>query len=299
MSPIRFAAVGHVTNDRLETGIFPGGAALYAGLAAAQMGARVRIITSCAPDFVGADLIARAGIEFDALPSRWTTSFEAVSSPPGRRWKVRRQATSLARPVIGSDVVFACPVLTEVEPSVFAKGGAGLFGAGLQGWLRSLDENSVVQPCFPEDLSFLSGCKVVFCSDEDLGKDARLRVPALGEVAEMAVITQGDQGALLGCRGVWHRVRACPAREVDPTGAGDTFGACFLVALASGHSPMEAAVIAACAASVAVEAVGPAALSALSVRLPERMGWYRENVPAPQEISAAEVAAAIGNRRAI
>jgi sugar/nucleoside kinase (ribokinase family) len=68
---------------------------------------------------------------------------------------------------------------------------------------------------------------------------------------------------------------------VDPTGAGDTFAACFLLGLACGQTPLDAAAVATCAASLAIESVGPTGLGALSARLAERLAWYRQNVPSP------------------
>jgi sugar/nucleoside kinase (ribokinase family) len=67
---------------------------------------------------------------------------------------------------------------------------------------------------------------------------------------------------------------------VDPTGAGDVFAAAFLVALAKREPPLAAGVVAACAASIAVEGHGPSALAGLG-RLGERISWYRRNVPMP------------------
>src|SRR5262249_26272362 len=156
-------------------------------------------------------------------------------------------------------------------------------GAGLQGWLRSVRADGVVEPAQAPELSFLAGCKAVFCSDEDLG-DARRPLTALvRRLAEIAVVTEGARGALLYIGDSAHRVHACPAREVDPTGAGDTFAACFLLELARGRKPLDAAMLAAVAASIAVEGRGPSPLSSLSSRLPERLAWYRWHVPAPSE----------------
>ena len=66
---IHFAAVGHVTNDRLETGLFPGGAALYAALTAAQLQAKPKILTSCGPDFIGLELTRNFDVEMQISPS--------------------------------------------------------------------------------------------------------------------------------------------------------------------------------------------------------------------------------------
>lgn len=282
MPAIRFAAVGHVTNDRLETGVFPGGSALYAGLAAAQLGAQVRLITSFGREFVGAELLSSTGIQVEATLSDRTTFFEAIEVEGHRGWRVLGQAAALTRAVTDVDVLFACPVLDEVAPSAMVAPSGALVGAGLQGWLRSLRADGVVEPRKAPELSFLSGCKAVFCSDEDLGGDRARLLALFRGLADIAVVTEGARGALLYVGDSVHRVQACPACEVDPTGAGDTFAACFLLGLARGEKPLEAAAFAAVAASIAVERSGPTALSSLSSRLPERLAWYRQNVPAPR-----------------
>lgn len=281
MRAIRFATLGHVTNDRLETGVFPGGAALYAALAAAQLQAQVRVLTSFGPDFVGAELLSSAGIQVDAVSSDRTTSFEATSLQGHRRWRVLAQARPLTQPVTDVDVLFACPVLDEVQLSAMAAPSGALLGAGLQGWFRSVRADGLVEPFRPGDLSFLEGCKVVFCSDEDLGDDRARLIEILRRLAEIAILTEGARGALLYQGDSVHRVHPCPAREVDPTGAGDTFAACFLLGLACGQTPLDAAAVATCAASLAIESVGPTGLGTLSARLAERLAWYRQNVPSP------------------
>ncbi len=284
MRPIRFVALGHVTHDRLPSGVFPGGAALYAGLAAAALQARVRLVTSFAPDFIGVRLLSSAGIQVEAIPSDRTTSFESVVIAGRRGWRILDRAQPLARPVMEADVVFACPVLGEVEPSAVVAPPGALLGAGLQGWLRSVRADGLVEPRRPPDLSFLAGCKVVFLSDEDLGDHRLSLVEVLRELAEITVITEGARGALLYVGDAPHWVHACPAQEVDPTGAGDTFAACFLLGLASGQTPLEAAMLAACGASLAIESMGPTGMSALGPRLAEALIWYRKNIPAPHAL---------------
>jgi len=64
-------------------------------------------------------------------------------------------------------------------------------------------------------------------------------------------------------RGRTRRVGAHPAREVDPTGAGDAFAAAFLLALARGADPADAARLGAAAGSIAVEGEGADALPRL------------------------------------
>jgi len=56
-------------------------------------------------------------------------------------------------------------------------------------------------------------------------------------------------------------VRPRPAREVDPTGAGDVFAATFLIEYQRDGDPWQAAAAAACAGSLAVEGDGWSAVA--------------------------------------
>jgi ribokinase len=272
---LRFVAVGHVTNDRLAQGWFPGGSALYAGLAAAKLGAAVRIVSSFGLDFLGRELLLRAGIELEASPAERTTTFEAIDIGGKRTWRALSRANLIYGPIRDGDVVFVCPVLAEVDPSCLHAPPGVIVAAGLQGWLRSLGSGGLVEPRAPPDLGFLRGCRVLFCSDEDLAHNASHVLPLLLHLAEIVVVTQGARGAIVYLEQKPHPIRALPiAHALDPTGAGDTFAASFLLALASGKSPLESAVVGACAASIVVEAPGPQAMEGLSA-LEERLSRYR------------------------
>ena len=56
--------------------------------------------------------------------------------------------------------------------------------------------------------------------------------------------------------GEWHSVPAYPAREIDPTGAGDVFTSAFLIRYFETRDAPAAALFASCAASLSVEGWG-------------------------------------------
>jgi sugar/nucleoside kinase (ribokinase family) len=75
-------------------------------------------------------------------------------------------------------------------------------------------------------------------------------------------VTDAANGATI-IRGSAHvQVPAPTARELDPTGAGDTFCGTTLAALAAGRTPTDAATLGCLAASRMIEREGPAALIA-------------------------------------
>jgi sugar/nucleoside kinase (ribokinase family) len=72
--------------------------------------------------------------------------------------------------------------------------------------------------------------------------------------------TLGYRGSRLWRNGRWQQVPAFPAREVDPTGAGDVFAAAFLARYLETDDVAQASLFAAAAAAVSVEAVGTAGI---------------------------------------
>jgi sugar/nucleoside kinase (ribokinase family) len=72
--------------------------------------------------------------------------------------------------------------------------------------------------------------------------------------------TLGDRGSRLWSGGHWQKVPAFPAREVDPTGAGDVFAAAFLARYIETNDIAQSSLFAAAAAAVSVEAVGTAGI---------------------------------------
>jgi len=233
-----------------------------------SLGATARIVTSCGPDFIGRQLLTDAGVQLQVIASEHTPSFEK---------RVLRQASVLYRPLPKDDIVFVCPVISEIGLQALVPPAGTLLGAGLQGWMRSLDQNGFVSPRTLANPAFFSGCRAVFCSDEDLGEFWESAVESLCRAVALVLVTQGREGALLYENGSRHRIRACPAHEVDPTGAGDAFAASFLLALASGKSPVRAAAHAACAGAIAVEAPGRMGLRGLA-HFQERLDQYQRSV---------------------
>ena len=75
------------------------------------------------------------------------------------------------------------------------------------------------------------------------------------------------------------RIGAFPAREVDPTGAGDCFGAAFVAARVAGRSPAECLTLAAAAGAHAVVHRGPMEGAAPMAALEEVMRRAPDNRP--------------------
>jgi len=125
-------------------------------------------------------------------------------------------------------LVLLAPVLDDVDPAIADRFGDATLAAAGQGWLRVADETATCGasagrrrvPCSAACRDSSCPTRTSWAGGADAGVLQRLPV---------AAVTAGPAGALLYVNGERYEVRPRPAREVDPTGAGDVFAAAFLV----------------------------------------------------------------------
>ena len=286
---IDLLAVGHVTLDAYDTPagrstLEPGGSVLYAARAWRALGRRPGIVTTVGSDFRTPS--AFTGLTVCAASAPRTTRFANRYLPGGDR----TQHLAAQAPRVFADTLpaawatpraaFLCPVLGEVDITRWRKAlaGAQLLAAGLQGWLKRADGDGTVIHG-PEsatgglDPRIFHGLDVAFLSEEDLA--GRLDwLDALCRGVPLVYLTRGTAGCLIFRRGAHSgdcdRVGIYATGAVDPTGAGDTFAAGTLHALADGAHPIAAARVGAAAASVVVEYRANAPMHALK-RAPARI----------------------------
>ena len=99
-------------------------------------------------------------------------------------------------------------------------------GAGMQGWLRRVRDDGLVEPAPLEEAAEvreLPPLDVAIISELD-HPDGEAVVQSRVASGGTAAITRGARGATLFSGGKRLEIPAAPAREVDPTGAGDVFG---------------------------------------------------------------------------
>lgn len=291
--PIDALIVGHLTRDLLPDGGWrPGGAALYAAATASRLGLRAGIVTSAPDDLCASAAAALDGVPMSVVETETATTFENVYTPAGRVQYLRASAQPLTLDDIPDEwrrceVALLAPVAGEVAPALASMlasmEGARVVGAAPQGWLRAWDATGRVrpQPLNDATLDALRGLTALILSREDLAgpaadvaalaaADETLR--AWARLVPLLAVTHGAAGADLYRAGAVERFPGYPAREVDPTGAGDVFAAAFLCALARDGDAALAIAQANRIAALSVEGVGPAAIPTLAqvaARYPE------------------------------
>ncbi|MBU0492681.1 MAG: ribokinase [Chloroflexi bacterium] len=259
--PPDFLVIGVVTQDVVPGGYTLGGTATYASITARNLGYRTAVLTSVDPAL---DLsVALAGIQVRRVPSPATSTFDNQYINGARRQYLYAVADPIRADQVPTlwqqtPVVHLGPLVRELGTDMAAHFADSLVGITPQGWLRTWDEQTrlVSRRAWDEAPQVLAHTNVLVFSEEDVAGDQDIiqdwacRVPIM-------VVTQGAHGADVYVQAQPRRVPGFPAREVDPTGAGDVFAAAFLLHLAhQSDNPYEAARYANCVASFCVEGVG-------------------------------------------
>jgi sugar/nucleoside kinase (ribokinase family) len=164
--------------------------------------------------------------------------------------------------VSGSSIGFGDPLAAAVEATV---------DAGLRAGARlSLDPN--LRPDAPPSArertaALAQRASVVFPSPGELAA-LGLSTGALVSGGALVCATQGADGVDLYDGAEPVRIPAPVVREVDPTGAGDSFAAAFIASLAGGAEPVDAATLACAVAARSVTVLG-----AMEARFDDLPGW--------------------------
>lgn len=274
--------LGHVARDRFGVAQRIGGAAAYAARAAVLLGVPTRLVTVAPPDAPELGVLrgapelgvskttpehgvsmttpehgALAPLELACAPSPCITTFTLDYHGAERALSLALCARPLTLADVPErwrepDVVFAGSVAGEVDADLVRAFPNAYVIAGLQGWLREPTLGRVRPRLLPEACDVPPSLRVATLSEADHPR-AHALAAALAARGVIVAVTAGKHGAHV----CWSKERtfvpAAPAREVDPTGAGDVFALVFGLALYAGCSPERAGELAALAAARVVE----------------------------------------------
>lgn len=266
---IDFLVIGHVTRDLFDNDpdssqYAVGGTVSFAAVTARRLGYQPVVLTRAA-DNVDLSVIQEHA-EVIVLPSPSTTTFANIYTPTGRVQYCYTPARAItARDVEPrlqqSHIVLLGPLVGEIPAEVAAIfPEETLVAAVPQGWMRRWDASGLVRPIPWESAEqILPHVDVLILSIEDVGGDLR-EIDRFLSLVPLVIMTQYKEGST-----VYHRsgdmvdvvrVPPRPAKEVDPTGAGDIFATAFLLRMRDTGDPIDAARYANIAASFGVEAIG-------------------------------------------
>lgn len=244
LPPIDYLVIGHVTKDILPDGGYSlGGTVAYAGLTAWMFGITVGAVTSTGPDI---EQPALGDLVVQRVPAAVSTTFDNAYTPTGRTQRLLGQATKL----IPADIplewrhprwVHLGPVADELDLEMATAFPGSFLGITPQGWLRAWDDAGRVHaaPWRPIE-NALRRADAVVVSLEDVNGD-EAAVQTMADRCPVLVLTDGAHGARVYSRGKVGSIPAPPVVQVDPTGAGDVFAACFFILYERSGDEWEAA----------------------------------------------------------
>ena len=261
-----FLAIGVLTYDVTpEPGnphgrVRPGGAATFSALCAQALGLNVAVVASAAADYPVQSVLP--GIQVSVVESGFTTFFQNVYGRDGERTQVlgARSSTITRSDIpaawLDAPIVFLGPLVREVSPDAVNWFPQAAVGATVQGWLRRWDDYGRVteQSGPPPDLA--NGYRLLAGSTTEFHESVSGEMAGWLGSTDVLGVTDGSNGSRIYAGGAPLHVPAYAADELDPTGAGDIWGASCLVRLAEGAEPVEAARFANAAASLSVEREG-------------------------------------------
>ena len=258
-APIDFLAIGHVTHDLVDGRIRLGGAALYSCMTALRLGKSVGIFTSYGEDYVGKGVLD--GIASQVVEGSKTSTFRNLYLNRQRIQHVYGIAEYLRPETVPSlwrkaRIVYVCPVLHEVTLETATLFQGCITGIAPQGWFRTWNENGQIHPCRWDGFErYLQHATMVIVSENDIAGSEDV-ISLFRSMVRIVIVTRAERGAVVYAPDKTFDLGAYPADEFEPTGAGDCFGASFLIRYQETGDIEEAARFASCVGSFVVEKEG-------------------------------------------
>lgn len=273
-----FVVIGHATCDLVSGDAWRlGGTVTFAALTAHRLGLRVAIVTSGTPPLLAALSRTVPGSAIAASPATEATTFENIYHGGQRHQYLRARARELALADVppawrSAPIVLLAPVAQEVDPGITRALSGSLVAATPQGWLRRWDSDGRVSACplGPAETA-LPLLRALIVSQDDIAPAhargaegdgaAEVQLANWARMVPLVAMTCGALGArLLRPHLAPEHFAAYPAREVDPTGAGDVFAAAFLCELYRRGDPRSAMDFANRCAALSIEREGVAGI---------------------------------------
>lgn len=258
MVQLDYLVIGHTTYDLREHFPTVGGTATYAARTARRLGCQVGVITSADPELDLGDALSDVLVARFSAPR--TTTFENIYTDGQRQQLVYGTAEPLVPSMVPEDwraaIVHIGPVAQECDPALVDALADAFMGVTPQGWMRQWDQEGWVGRCpWGEAERVLPRADAVVLSEEDVEGNRNLAAEYAAQTKVLA-LTQGAAGCTVYVGDEVRHFDPPMVKEIDSTGAGDVFAACFFYALYRGHDPWAAARFANCLAAQSVTRLG-------------------------------------------
>lgn len=250
---VDYCMVGHVTMDRVESKLEPGGSVLFGGYLASCLGFKCGVVTASDVHFPFSDY---SDVEWSIQFSSKTTLQEHQYVNGQRISKgVQKSdailATSIGKSLRNAKVVMLAPIGDEIGPELISIFSTPWIGLTPQGWFREYDSAGNMK--FKRSLfdSLPKKIKLIVVSQDDIVNDPSAW-SWIKKSAEIAVCTLGKNGYILAYGDSEKKYAPIEVMtEVNPTGSGDIFSTSLLLLLSKGFTPEKACEMAGKAAGTA------------------------------------------------
>ncbi|MBI4672904.1 MAG: hypothetical protein HY741_14715 [Chloroflexi bacterium] len=252
----------HLQNETRKSS---GGAGMYTALAAARAGARVTMFAP-RPDPMPpelAPLAERVNWIGPIVPPEQLPSFEIAHYGNGKaelvgaRWGAEALLTPENLPDMNfeADIVYCGPLADPARQLAFIRHfkTRGYRTAVGTYWRAVSNFRDIVRQT-QRDVD------IFFCNENEARGLWEFEHAPRVDVGKLLFVTRNVEGADVIQGDFCTRVPTMPAKEFDPTGAGDTFCGTTLAHLANGAHPVQAARYGVAAASEMITLLGPTAL---------------------------------------
>lgn len=218
------------------------------------------------------EVLSHFGVEPVLYPSQETGGFSLLYDHAGNReLEVIGRADPIKEvpeKIFSADIIFLGPILQEIDPSLVEKlsGSNSLLFCDPQGFLRDMT-NKTITHMFPQFLrEILPLFDIVKPNEPEAytmtGKYASEHPLEVMETlysygSSVCVCTLAEKGSLIYDGSELIKIPAFHTEARDPTGAGDTYAAGFMVKYLQSGDLAESGLFASCTASLWVESVGP------------------------------------------
>lgn len=271
--------IGHIT---IDVNVFPrgiienmlGGAPTYAGFMLASLGEKVGIVSKIGEDFPDKfpPLYGKFGLDTEgvySIPEK-TTIFENTYDELGGRkqtcWLLPSKISPEEIPgaYFHTRSFYVSPVGDEVTPGVLetVKKKENVVMLDPQGLFRKVGRDGKISVQKPENLDdYLVHVDVVKIGPEEFQAFAKSPEETLRELVgagpKVAILTRGEKGCMVLCDGKFGEFEGLKVDVKDLTGAGDVFGAAFLVRYLNTRDVADSAKFATATASLKIKYKGP------------------------------------------
>ena len=222
--------IGHMTLDEDAYGVHLGGSVFFASQLLRILKHKANIVTSYNPNTLTP--ILGGDFNINVIKSNSTTTFVNYYRSGKREQLIKCTASpiqekDIPKKFLNADLVFAAPVINEIDLEVISLFETNFVVANLQGWLRKVDKTGLVDKKVIDLEQILSYVDIAIISHEDINDWTVLEI--WKDKVDVLVVTIGSGGCKFNVDDKWYHVPAIKAVELDAVGAGDIFATAYMV----------------------------------------------------------------------